>query len=421
MRAPTQDNVVSVHAKEASSLWNTRSTLKRMPHVNLHALGRLDGRLIAHLDGLAVAVAGDEARPFLDSGLEEPSGGAAFALAVAAIQAGQTKLLDRLWPHAAQSQAIRAGLSSAFGWVEPIHLRGVVRELLQSEDSAKILVGLTACAMHRTDPGLEHGPWLSHTDPLILARAMRTAGELGLTALAPRCIAALRDENEACRFRAAWSAVLLGRSDSALIELTAFATAPGGASRERAFRLSLQAMDVESGHAFLQQLRADLAQRLWLIRGCGIAGDAAYVPWLIAQMSDPVTARAAGEAFTLITGADLDALQLWQQRPENVETGPTDDPADENVDLDADEGLMWPDQKKVEAWWASNGSRFHPGRRYFLGHAVARDHCIQVLKNGYQRQRILAAHYLCLLSPGTPLFNTSAPAWRQQRLLSNMS
>jgi hypothetical protein len=43
-----------------------------------------------------------------------------------------------------------------------------------------------------------------------------------------------------------------------------------------------------------------------------------------------------------------------------------------------------------------------------------------VLKTGHQRQRILAAHYLCLLNPGTPLFNTSAPAWRQQRLLAQM-
>ena len=60
------------------------------------------------------------------------------------------------------------------------------------------------------------------------------------------------------------------------------------------------------------------------------------------------------------------------------------------------------------------------GTRYFMGAPVTREHCIDVLKNGYQRQRILAAHYLCLLEPGTPLFNTSAPAWRQQRLLADM-
>jgi hypothetical protein len=55
-----------------------------------------------------------------------------------------------------------------------------------------------------------------------------------------------------------------------------------------------------------------------------------------------------------------------------------------------------------------------------MGAPVTRAHCIDVLKNGYQRQRILAAHYLCLLDPGTPLFNTSAPAWRQQKLLAQM-
>ncbi len=138
-------------------------------------------------------------------------------------------------------------------------------------------------------------------------------------------------------------------------------------------------------------------------------------------MAKPETARVAGEAFTLITGADLDAVQLWRSRPEDFESGPTDEPDDENVELDSDEGLMWPDPPKVARWWASNGHRFQPGGRYFMGAPVTREHCLAVLKNGYQRQRVLAAHYLCLLAPGTPLFNTSAPAWRQQRLLAKMT
>ena len=97
------------------------------------------------------------------------------------------------------------------------------------------------------------------------------------------------------------------------------------------------------------------------------------------------------------------------------------DPADENVDMDLDEGLPFPDVEKIQAWWDKNSHRFQPGTRYFMGAPVTREHCIDVLKNGYQRQRILAAHYLCLLDPGTPLFNTSAPAWRQQKLLAQMS
>ena len=59
--------------------------------------------------------------------------------------------------------------------------------------------------------------------------------------------------------------------------------------------------------------------------------------------------------------------------------------------------------------------------RYFLGKPLSRAHCIEVLKNGYQRQRIAAAYHLCLLNPSTPLFEWRAPAWRQQRELAQMT
>jgi uncharacterized protein (TIGR02270 family) len=137
-------------------------------------------------------------------------------------------------------------------------------------------------------------------------------------------------------------------------------------------------------------------------------------------MRDDATARIAGEAFTLITGTDFIWQDLDRPQPENIEPGPNDDPEDQDVAMDDDESLPWPDVDRIEAWWAANGNRFQKGTRYFMGAPVTREHCIHVLKTGYQRQRILAAHYLCLLEPGTPLFNTSAPAWRQQRLLAKM-
>jgi uncharacterized protein (TIGR02270 family) len=170
----------------------------------------------------------------------------------------------------------------------------------------------------------------------------------------------------------------------------------------------------------LQDIAREPAQLRWLVQGSGIAGDPGYVPWLISLMATLETARLAAEALTLITGADLQALQLWRQRPEDFESGPTENPDDENVGLDPDEGLAWPDGPKVEGWWKASSSRFQKGTRYFMGAPLTREHCIHILKTGYQRQRILAAHYLCLLEPGTPLFNTSAPAWRQQRLLAKM-
>jgi hypothetical protein len=75
----------------------------------------------------------------------------------------------------------------------------------------------------------------------------------------------------------------------------------------------------------------------------------------------------------------------------------------------------------VHEWWTANKGRFQSGLRYFLGDIVEREHCLNVLKNGGQRQRLLAAQYLCLLEPGMGVFNTSAPAWRQQRWLSQIA
>ena len=180
-------------------------------------------------------------------------------------------------------------------------------------------------------------------------------------------------------------------------------------------------MTASASECLLRELARDPADLRWLIQGSGIVGDPFDVPWLIGHMGKPDTARLAGEAFTLITGIDLDKVQLEGQRPEDFESGPNDSPDDKNVEMDPDDGLPWPDQQKIDEWWTANEARFQKGTRYFMGAPVTREHCIDILKNGYQRQRILAAHYLCLLEPGTPLFNTSAPAWRQRRLLATMT
>ncbi|MCK7582576.1 MAG: hypothetical protein MZV65_48050 [Chromatiales bacterium] len=68
-----------------------------------------------------------------------------------------------------------------------------------------------------------------------------------------------------------------------------------------------------------------------------------------------------------------------------------------------------------------NRHRFPAGVRHFMGEPPNPENCRRVLRDGYQRQRIAAALYLALLRPGTPLFPTSAPAWRQKRWLAQTS
>ena len=415
---PVADTVVEIHASEVAGLCETRVAQLTLAGTSLVSLSQLDRRLTAHLDGLAVA--GGATVRLVDKDLESHRLGPSFALAALAFENRSTGDLERLVVNL-DTPLAREGLLAACGWVSARDLRGIVRELLAHTEAQQRDLGLAACCMHRTDPGLATGPWLADPEPTVRSRALRATGELGLVDLAPRCVAALADEDPDCRFWAAWSAVLLGNRGVALDALRAEALDPEGRHRPRAFRLAVQAMSSRDAHAFLHSLARDKSAIRWVIQGSGINGDPSYVPWLLGLMDAPDTSRVAAEAFTLITGGDLDAQQLWRDRPEGFESGPTEDTEDEDVSLDPDEGLMWPDPVKVRAWWTANESRFTPGQRYFMGAPVTRAHCIDVLKNGYQRQRILAAHYLCLLDPGTLLFNTSAPAWRQQRLLAKLS
>jgi len=408
--------VVAQHAEELAILWNTRRVLQSAGHVALNRLARFDDRIAAHMDGCIVA--GSSGLRFLQEGLVDPGPAQIFAAASVALQAEAHGAFEQTVGAAEALPPAAAGLVAAIGWVSRDRLAGVGLDLLTSQSSFRRRLGLAACRLHGADPGRSLLDGLRDADAAVRGEALRTAGALGKRELVNVCSDRDADDNPDVRFWAIWSSLLLG--DRGALDPLTRAGLESGVQRARAFRLSLQATTTAAGHEVLKQLAGHSEQVRWLIHGSGFVGDPLYLPWLITQMGKPETSRAAGEAFTLLTGADLALLDLDRKPPADFEGGPVDDPEDANVEMDEDDGLPWPDAEKVQKWWSANEPRFQKGVRYFVGAPVTREHCIDVLKNGYQRQRILAAHYLCLLEPGTPLFNTSAPAWRQQRWLAKM-
>ena len=412
---PAVATVISQHMEDCAALRHTRSVLVRAPHARLHHVRRLDDRIAAHLDGLAVA--GSDGWNLARSALASAGPGQAFVATWLAIADGNTSAIDHLLALAESHRPAGAGLVSAFGFVSARSLRGIVLALLSSATPWRRRVGLASCAMHRIDPGeaLDHA--LTADDAALRTRALWAASALGRRDGLPRCLDALVDDDPVVCFHAARSALLLGdRSESVLGSLEAVALANGPDQRQ-ALALLLKVTTAARSHASLKVLAADATQRRTLIRGVGIAGDPFYVPWLIEQMSDLALARLAGESLSLITGLDLAHLDLETKPPVGMDFGPSDDPSDADVAMDEDDSLPWPDPIKITGWWNAHAARFASGRRYFMGAEPGWDHGLQVLRDGFQRQRIAAAEYLCLLRPGTALFQTAAPAWRQKRWL----
>ena len=121
-------------------------------------------------------------------------------------------------------------------------------------------------------------------------------------------------------------------------------------------------------------------------------------------MNTPELSRIAGESFTLITGVDLAYDDLEMDQPEGFEAGPTEDPEDENIDLDADEDLPWRNPELIRAWWSNNNANFDSNTRYLMGKPISSENCLSVLKDGAQRQRQSAATEIALMDADAVLF-----------------
>jgi uncharacterized protein (TIGR02270 family) len=422
--------VLGQHLEEVSSLLQRRQVLLTAPHLTLYALMAADRRLAAHLDGLAEGR--DEALALVKQAFCGGDDEVVFALTVHALSHQDANLLKTLVGRAQAAPAACMGLLAALGWVSASALTGVVRALLGSTVSEHRIWGLAACAMHRIDPGPILTQATRDADTRVRAQAWRTAGDLGRRDLSdaaqqllmgPQSASPVADEQAMVCRAAAWALALWGLSDTGSAHLALTTRQPGQPlPGEDAHRLACMAAPIDWGRDQVRAL-ANLAEsnrihKRRMLRMAGWVGDPQVMPWLIHHMADDAWSRLAGEAFCMIAGADLDKLQLYRMQPEGVDFGPTEDPEDENVAMDEDDGLMWPDALKVQDWWKANSARFTPGQRYLVGEPPSVAHCLRVLRHGYQRQRIMAAEYLCLLRPGSKLFPVAAPAWRQSRWLA---
>jgi len=424
---PIVPNVVLQHVEDAVCLRAVRSVLVRAPHVNLSALRRADDRLAAHLDGLALA--GDEGMRLAMSTLASPGVGQIFVSAVRAIEQGDSALLQRLLALCTEvPDAVRA-LSSALGWVSASALRGLIVPLLGSPDPRWVGLGLSACVMHRVDPGPALTSAVQHADAQVRAQGWWAAGKLGKRELAELAQQALTsaasasagprvDQRAAARALTLWG---MGHTEAVrqtMLSVPADALLPCW----DAHRLAIMAAPLEWGREQVRALNAQAesspVHKRRMMRLAGCLGDLQIMPWLIHHMADEAWARLAGESFSVLTGVELDKHHLHRPLVALHESGTGGGAQDDDVALHEDDDLPWPDQAKVQAWWQANAARFVVGQRYFAGEPLSPGHMMRILQTAGQRQRIMAADYLCLLRPGSKLFAAAAPAWRQSRWLA---
>jgi uncharacterized protein (TIGR02270 family) len=406
-------SILGQHSDQASFLWGLRTTAAFAPHYDLADLAKLDDRIEAHIDGLRVAGEKGWQLCLKELAWEEP--GEVFTAAVMALESGDRPKIDSVLKAATKKPELAVGFISALGWLEYKQAKPCIKSLCTSRAPAEKRIGIAALAIHRQDPGGMLNEALSDSDPPLRARALRAVGELGRMDLVSMIHRDLNTEDMSCRFWAAWSTSLLVGYGNAIEVLQSIAES-ASPYRERALQMALR-KDLRNAHSWQERLTQNPEMLRAAVMAAGIIGDPSRIQWLIEQMKIASVARVAGESFSMITGVDIAYEDLDADKLDGFESGPTEDPKDDNVEMDPDERLPWPDADLIAKWWEKHADECQPGVRHLLGKPITAEWAEEVLRIGRQRQRTAAALELAILRPGSPLFETRAPGFRQEEVL----
>jgi uncharacterized protein (TIGR02270 family) len=309
---------------------------------------------------------------------------------------------------AAKPERMR-GLISALAWLPWPNVEMQVRQLAaKSQPPLWRRAGIAAAALQRQNLGGPLQDALTAVESPLRARALEAVGELGLVAHLSLVRRNLTSPDHAIRFASAWTTARLQNDAEAVAVLRAFAQSKS-AYGDPAVQLAVRRLDIREAQPWRDRLLIEPHSCRRAVMAVGALGDPEAIPFLIDAMKSPGLARLAGEAFTLITGADLADQDLEGEAPEELPAGPTESPEDKNQ--------PWPATAAVSRWWQLHQSGFARGTRHLMGKPITIDWLGEVLRMGKQRQRTAAALELALVQPSHPLFETRMPGHRQQQLL----
>lgn len=411
--------------EQAAFLWVSRTSVARSSAVTLDVLARLDERISKLVFKLS------ERSVFGERLLQHEHGsfksGLAFVTAFVALRSGVTTVFEELITRLQSDAELLSPLASALAWLEYGEVCEYVKRLQTAASPTVQQLGLMAAAAHRIDPGEALHRALDAEDCALRARALETAGRLGMRDVQARLRVALDDEDATCRFWAGWSVVRLG--DRAGIPVLGRFAAESGPLAKRACDMALRALEADEAVRAHARLKAMTGDERLAIYAAGIIGDPSLANRLLEAMESASLARPAGAAFCLMTGCDLrrddlDGLPRGDVTPpegvltassENVGAASPGTPAadDESLADEPDDELPWPDTARVRKWWEEHRHAFAAGVRYLAGVPIGRDGLVKVARLGNQRQRAAAALEVSLLETAAPMLDVTAPAHRQ--------
>jgi len=396
-------DIYEQYVDEASFLWLLRSIAVDQPQYLPTELAHLESRIDAHLDGLFVSPV--HVWEICEAALALKEPGEVFVSAVVAFRNMDAANIQQVVEVALESQETFDALVSAMGWLPSKVCQPWLEKFIRSKDLDHKRLAVAVYGILRQDPGEYLGNLLEREDCVaheaLYCECLKLVGLLKRVDLAPALLVAAQSDSDAVLFWSRWSATLLG--DRKGVSNFESLVAEDGPFQRRALEIYFRAAPMDQARQQISAMVKTPEMVRIAILASSALGDPQVVPWLISQMEAPEHARVAGQAFTCITGIHLEENDLSIHVP-SLEDIAGDD--SEELILDEDENLPWPNVEKLKAVWQKYGSHYTAGQRYFVGKPICEDHLSAQLASGFQRHRNAAAMELALLCPSQKMPNS---------------
>ncbi|ATB50988.1 TIGR02270 family protein [Corallococcus macrosporus] len=409
------EDVLEEHLDEAAFRWLQWERALEAPDFTLLDVASQEAQLAAHLHGLVLGGA-EAAESLLWPALD--SGEATRITAAAYVLLGQGHVQALLDFMAGGAPEARAAVRRAVELSAAPNLGEHLLPLLKREDVSLRAHLLEALAFRYEAPPDLLAEYFLHDEPQARMAALRASSPLRedtVRHLLPRL---LESEHPGIR-AAAMEAGLASGARMAWEACRQAVRACNAHSHQAMVLLALFGTDADT--ALLVDMLEGRDMRPHVLWALGFSGRLGAMEACLALLEDPLVARLAGEAFSAMTGLQLEGLHALPpgERPEGAPL-----PPELQEDLDADlvpkpeDDLPWPCIGAVRYWWKEARPRFHAERRYLNGQLLEGPVLLEALTHGPMRRRHVLARELAIRGKGQHRIPTRAFSPRQRAALA---
>jgi len=401
-------DVVEEHLDEAAFLWTQWEAALASPRYAIAEVAAgPEERLVAHLDGVAVAGEAADERLLVPAltGRDPGRVAAAAAVLAAAGRLAPVRAAVRAdAPGAAGAIARALGLALSAG-AEPALVRW-----LDDADPAAQAVALDALAFRGAAPAPDVRALLAAADPKLRAAVLRASPILGDGAR-QAVEASLDDADPSIRDAAVEAGLRLGLR-------SAWAACQRAADAGRPTALALEVLAASGEPADVERIAA--AARVPVLRraalfAAGLSGTVRGADLCAAHLEDEQVARTAAEGIWAVTGLAVEGVYAAREPEGAEEPVPL---AAEKLDSPAlppeDAALPFPDAEMISLHWRDARGRLAPGPRLLFGAPWAAEGALRAFAQGPTRRRHALARELSVRSRGE--WRADTRAWARDQL-----